>query len=316
MLTASKIELIIFLCDTCNTMEVKGPTSNAPRDLLFVIIFLIVLGIAWLVTGGVSKKPTSVFLEKTPGPSGNVDIFNKKKPGNEGESILQDVTISQNSSEVDFSSGQIIISVAAARDTDPAREYVEIRAAKSNEFPINISGWTLEGKEKLRLKIPQAAALFKSGQINFKSDVILGSGEKAIVATSRSPVGESFKVNKCSRYLSQAQSFWPSFSQSCPSPKNESWPADISDKCFDYIETLPNCKTNFTHPISLDNQCIMEINKKINYNGCVEAHKSDEDFYKGEWRVYLGREQELWKKSYETIVLRNSVGSIITSVSY
>jgi hypothetical protein len=45
-------------------------------------------------------------------------------------------------------------------------------------------------------------------------------------------------------------------------------------------------------------------------------HKNDEDFYDDEWRIYLGRGEELWKNRRETIILKDQAGKIIKEVSY
>ena len=56
--------------------------------------------------------------------------------------------------------------------------------------------------------------------------------------------------------------------------------------------------------------------KKINYNSCIDKHKNDENFYRGEWRVYLSRDTELWKSKREVIKLIDEKGKDIGTITY
>ena len=55
---------------------------------------------------------------------------------------------------------------------------------------------------------------------------------------------------------------------------------------------------------------------KINYNSCVDVHKNDATFSRLEWRVFLGRDQELWKVKRETLLLIDDKGKLVDSLSY
>lgn len=286
----------------------KEPSIRKPgRDLGLMILFLIILGVLWYSQGGADKFPQGPFLEETPVPISDIN------QGNGGSDNGDDS--SDNDSD-GSNNGTASLYYRYAKQSDPQKEYVEIRAANSNECPLDITGWTIEGRVRLKLEIPQAAGLYISNQVNTQQDVFLEPGAKAIVVSGRSPIGSSFRLNKCIGYFAQSQEFNPYLPQKCPYPKDEEYFSSLSDDCRDYIKTLSRCRANFTLPAYLGNECIKAINETLNYNKCVELHKNDEDFYEDEWRIYLNRGDELWKKSYETITLRNKNGEIIDSVSY
>ena len=93
----------------------------------------------------------------------------------------------------------------------------------------------------------------------------------------------------------------------------------LTDACFEYIERLRRCEAHTRPlPISFTNDPICQeyVSLNVNYNACVDSHKSDWNFYKNEWRVFLGRNQELWKEKRETILLLDEAGKVVDSVSY
>ena len=282
----------------------KGSTRSPGGDFGLFILFLIILGIIWFAQGGPENPPSGSFWQN------RMETFDDSGTfvGNNGGSFEDSDSVAES---------KVTIHAGKATETDPDEEYIEVRALKSNEDIVNITNWTVEGAVGLNLKIPQAVHLMISSRINPKSDVILNPGEKAIIVTGRSPIGTSFRLNKCTGYFEQFQDFYPSLPQKCLYPKDEEWPTSLSYDCLDYIDTLPRCKANLTHPFSLqDNDCIQAINNILSYNGCVDVHKNDEDFYEPEWRIYLNRDDELWKDRRETITLRDRDGNVAGSVSY
>ncbi len=194
---------------------------------------------------------------------------------------------------------------------------MEIHAASRNKKPLPISGWTLEGKTRLDLEIGNASPLPYSGRLNREYPVLLKPGEKAVVITGKSPIGVSFRLNKCSGYLGQFQDFEPYIPKECPRAIDEDIPANLDDSCLDYLERLPRCEIpgNLSET-PLSPACREYLGRKINYNACVDAHKNNPDFYKPEWRIYLGRSARLWKAERETIILHDGNGKIIDWKSY
>jgi len=150
----------------------------------------------------------------------------------------------------------------------------------------------------------------------------LSPGEKAIIVTGRSPKGVSFRLNICTGYFSQFQNFTPSLPKQCPLQRDEDYPTGpngVTDICIDYLESIGRCETNVgSLPLLLasDPVCQEYISLNVHYGGCVNIHKNDSDFYKSEWRIFLGRGNALWKDRRETILLVDEEGKTVDSMSY
>jgi len=285
------------------------PTSSPGSALGFFALFIIVLGVLWFAQGGADNPPSGPFLDQ--------QSSNPTPTSTQSDSGGEIVSGNQSSGNQSSGNTKITLLEGQARKSDPELEYLEIRNEGSES--VDMVGWSLKGKNVFEVKIPGAVGLYISNKVNNPKNVILAPGDKVIVSTGQSPLGVGFRVNKCMGFFSQNQNFYPPLYQNCFDPeKEEDWPDGLSDKCLDYIETLPRCMANLTHPLGLESACVEVINKKLGYNNCVVSHKEDEDFYgyKNEWRIYLNRNQELWKNSRETIILRDKDGNTIKEMYY
>lgn len=234
------------------------------------------------------------------------------------------------SERVTFSSGN------ASSERDPNREYVSFYVS-SGGSPVIISGWTLESRRitagssqtllesKTEYKIPEGAVLPDNFGNSIVTPIVLTGGERVVVTSGHSPqvypasLSVSFKTNACSRYFEPGYSFMPSLSApSCPSPYNEVEGVSLEDACVRYIEGLWSCSdptlTDNPKLNLFSNQCREFISKTFNYKSCVALHKSDTDFYGSEWRVYLDRTGDLWKKG-DTVRLLDQNGVEITRMT-
>jgi hypothetical protein len=208
------------------------------------------------------------------------------------------------------------------RSVDPTQEYITIRAG-GNSGNVPITGWTLKSLSSgASVKIPKGTFLFFTGMVNGEQDIVLAPGDNLYLTTGISPNGSSFKVNKCSGYLTQFQTFTPYLNNSCPLAKDEDSASAIpktvnNDACFDYIDSFPRCRIQTDPlPANWSYECTNFIINKLNYPSCVNAHKNDKDFYQNEWRVYLKRSERLWKDRRETIVLYDSLGKVVDTTTY
>src|SRR3989344_4929911 len=297
---------------------------DAKTDLLWVVVLLVILGFVWFYTGGPLRESSrSGPFIKAPLETESFKVQRQTEeitggsgsPSADGGSGYALETGSQNQSS--FSLEVRLRNSYSAWETDPLKEYVEVEALNSNKESVNITGWSLVGKSGLDIKIGLGTILPIIGQISGETGIVLKPGERAYVVTGRSPLGTSFKVNKCTGYLNKARNIFPSLGTSCPEPLDENPPGNLDDKCLDYIETIPRCEAGIgPYPLGLSAECQSFLIEKINYNACVSNHKNDPDFYKSEWRVYLGREEDLWRDKRETIILRDSLGKAVDSVSY
>lgn len=216
--------------------------------------------------------------------------------------------------------GRVFITAGRSKEIDPAREFITVSfASRSEGEDTNLTGWKIKTSRGEEFKIGEGARLPYSSAINPQSDIILKRGERANIITGRSPIGTSFATNICAGYFNQFQQFHPSLRTSCPHPSDEPKiaSAGLNDTCLNYIERLSACQIPLSQkPFNLNSECLNYIEENVNYNGCVDAHKSDADFYTGTWFVYLNRDREIYKSSREIISLYDKSGLLIQSISY
>lgn len=215
---------------------------------------------------------------------------------------------------------KVFITAARAKETDPSKEYITIFVSnKLGNDSIEISGWRVQNSKGEDFTIGKGVYMAYSSKVSVEENIYLKRGEKAHIITGRSPIGISFLTNKCTGYFGQFQDFSPALKKDCVSPgKEEGFKnADLTDNCVNYIERLPACEVPLKQkPFNLDNSCLAYIDENINYNGCVLAHKQDNDFYKGVWMVYLNRNKDIYKQTNDTVNLYDASGKLVSSAAY
>lgn len=213
-------------------------------------------------------------------------------------------------------------STSGAKNTDPKKEYVRISLSSRAENPVTISSWRLTSAVTGdTASIPFGTELPLSGIIAAREPIVLNPGDDAYIVTGRSPIGASFRINMCMGYFTQYQTFSPSISRSCPLPKDELIAFSNIDLnrepyCEEFVEDIPRCSLVTSLPPTLSASCAAFVENNIHYNGCVENHRADRNFFDDEWRVYLGKNGELWKKERETIRLYDNQGKLVDQLSY
>lgn len=210
--------------------------------------------------------------------------------------------------------------IAGAQISSPAREYVRIILPNEAEKSETLSGLILRsGALGISVKIPDGTVIPLLGVAYHHEPIVLSRGGRAIISTGRSPIGTSFRVNQCTGYLGQFQEYVPDLRKDCPHPIDElklSGPYSESS-CRDYVESIPRCTTaRINPPSTLSSACRSFIVEKLTYNSCVLRHQSDADFLTSEWRVFLGRTEELWKNKQEIIRLMNDKGETRDAITY
>ncbi len=295
--------------------------ADAKKDLIYLILFLIGLGLVWYYTGGpnrgTSKSP--FVIPPYPIEEAKFGVFGGGAAG--GGSDGEGASSSGTAAEKEQLLSDIISfgSVYKAKETDPSKEYIEIKLSSKSKNKILFSGLRLKGDYGLDLPIGEGVYLYWPGITNSKEPIFIEPGGTAIITSGQSPVGYSFRVNKCTGYFEQFQDFYPSLSKDCPYSKDENLPAapnNLDDKCLDYIDNLSRCEAVESMPEYLSSQCQEYLSTKINYKACVDAHRNDSDFYKNEWRIFLDRNEEMWKEKRETIELLDQSGNLIKLSSY
>lgn len=217
--------------------------------------------------------------------------------------------------------GEVSIS-SVSRSTNSNQEYITLKMKSGSNKVIPITGWRVKSLSSGNSAyIPKGTYLFFTGTVNSEETISLVGGDTVYLITGTPPNGVSFKVNKCSGYLAQFQTFTPYLNLDCPAPREENLSSIpklvINDKCFDYIDYYPRCRIQ-TDPLPSEwsTECKNFILDKINYPSCVNTHKSDWNFYQPEWRVYLKYQTNLWKSSREAIVLYDAQGKVVDTYKY
>ncbi len=213
--------------------------------------------------------------------------------------------------------------VSGAGSANPENEYIEITVAQNATVPVDISGWTLESAATgAAAVIPKGTEVPTSGIVNAVQDIVLTPGTQALIISGQSPIGASFRDNKCIGYFSTFQKFSPPLPQNCPLPSDElasfyGGSGYIRDAaCVDYVNTLSRCQAVLSPPANTSGACQSFLVNYLNYNGCVNAHKNDANFEGATWRIYLGRTSSMWRPENEVVKLLDAQGKTVDAFSY
>ena len=287
-----------------------------------ILIFLGIIGIA--LFGG-SKGASQKGLFSIPNPTPVQKQKNIEQQIKEAQTKVDKLKKDIQAEEARKTESQYKGKVTLAyvnRSKDPAQEYVVIRVNGNATTSILVTGWTLHSTNTgVTMTIPKATYLYFTRTINTENDIYLEPSDTLYLITGISPNGASFKLNKCSGYLTQFQTFVPYISNNCPAPRKE----DLSsikkiisnDACLDYIESFPSCRVQTKNlPVTWTYECTHFIYDKLNYPSCLNTHKGDKDFYQHEWRVYLKRSARVWKDRREEIILYDNLGKIVSTLTY
>lgn len=306
--------------------------NEALRDLLYFIGALVVLFFIWVFTGGperyISQK--GPYLEP-PAPLGSGDAYGidptlKYLPAEPGAIRPQSPT--PRSEPVDpitgaprpsYSlvpvpvppSGEVVYSTQSAYRVQIFRGQSEENGAALKEHlviqnrsatPLLLTGTSLEDGKGTKIILGGASELPIAGQPTQEVPVTLQSGAYAIIETGRSPIGISFRVNKCTGYFGQFLSFSPKLPRECPSAAYEA-PAQIQNSCPIYLGSIPKCATVYhgspIAPADATAECKVFAQTELSYNSCTARHAHESGFKNNEWRIYLGLDAPVWQNSSE-----------------
>lgn len=199
--------------------------------------------------------------------------------------------------------------------SDVDAEYIRLSASRNASESINITGWKLISLfSNNQTTIPQGTNLYRPNGQSVVGNIILNPRDTVYISSGKSPISESFRINKCSGYHEQFLDFSPRLRLQCPYPEEDlDIPFSIhTTECHEYVDRLPRCKIHTTEPpLEVNDDCREYIYQKISYPACVDFHKNDKDFYKAEWRLFLERRNPLWSRKYEVIQLIDNEGKIV-----
>ncbi len=307
--------------------------GTAQGDLLVVVGLLILLGIAWFILGGPenSRARSGPFLS-LPQPFGSGDAYSVPRVslsggdgddtggGGSGDSTFEILTNYLGTFAEERSPYAEYITFEKGRaDSSIENEYLIVRASASLPQRTVITGWRVESTAtSLGAQIGNAAELLFTGSAASEVALAMNPGDTVYIVTGRSPIGASFRTNRCTGYFEQFQDFTPKLKLECPRAKEEAarvFGAAITDQCRAVVDDIDRC-TLETDTTTADTQCRNFITETLTYNGCVAAHKNTPGFYGNEWYLYLKRDQELWKEEYERIRLVDENKKVVGAIRY
>jgi len=309
----------------------KHPRGSASGDLILFIVFIVLLGIVWVFTGGPDRSisHSGPFLNS---PLGENGLFSIPSVNTSGDGSSESFISQVNSGIANLQAGEekspyaenVSLSISTANSQTPSEEYLTIKTSRTLSGTLTISDWRLESTvSNTSVILGTAAQVPYSGQVNSQAPVAVGANTVVYVVSGRSPIGTSFRINSCTGYFAQYQNFEPRLPIECPFPSLELSAARQkysnffpSPECSTYVGSIGQCTFAGTAvPNNLEPNCRAIVLNDLSYNGCVAAHHNDADFYKNEWRFYLNRDQELWKQK-DRIRLLDEAGKVIDVVSY
>lgn len=321
--------------------------NSSGRDVLILIAIVVVVVVVWISSkpeGSESRYAKTVSQSSELSLPRNTSIQDPrarerekqketryiereiKQAQRELEKVQEELEKLEKFGDASPYKGQVTIVKRSTgpRSRDINKEYIELRASAKNTGVISLRGWRLRSAVSGRsVEIKKASYFPYLGQVNTELPVNLKAGDKVFVTTGRSPIGVSFRVNKCSGYYQQFQKFTPRLKEQCPDPEDEilSYEGDpsifIDNACMDFVERIPRCEIKASAlPKELSFMCQQAIIDEISYNSCITKHKDDSDFIQPQWRIYLKREVELWRDKREIITLLDQNGKTVDIYAY
>lgn len=309
--------------------EASGGGGGMMNDLFLFVGIVMLVFVVWASTGG-PTRPISFqgpYLNPITEPGTNAEAYGERGGFGGATSGISiggygvNVSLGEGTAGPSSSSGnvQFLRDTSGAKETDVDEEYVTIFVSPSAGGAISTAGWKLVRKETGQgAAFPQGAEVPQSGRVNVLSPTELLPGDTAIIVSGRSPVGVSFRENKCTGYFEERQNFRPPLSLSCPTPYQEYALHTDGDEgvCATFIRSIPYCETGSDTRGNPGGFCEEFVEEYLHYSGCVDAHEEDSSFKSSTWRIFLGKSDELWKSKNETILLLDKDGAVIDSLSY
>ncbi|MEK7139935.1 MAG: hypothetical protein AAB805_01290 [Patescibacteria group bacterium] len=252
-----------------------------------------------------TTQATSSLFGKSWFSSGFFGISTTMPPDNDASSFFKDSIF--------------LYSASGAAESDPNKEFIEIRVSPWNKEIVVATGWSLKTSSGKIMKIGGASNIPKQGAINQETFIALEPGDRLAIISGRSPLGVSFRENICSGYLEQFQDFSPPLSRSCPTATSELWNRNLAgdSSCVSFAAGVDTCETPLTgFPGNLSSQCLLFAQNDLTYNGCVAIHKNDFSFFTDRWRFYAGENSETWNNGGGVIRLYDADGKIVDSLTY
>lgn len=210
---------------------------------------------------------------------------------------------------------------------DPSREYIRLSTYLKKDQTLNITGWYLRSE-----KTGYTVVVGKTSLLPFpfsktsEENVVLQYQDKALLIKGFSPIGISFRTNKCTGYFEQYMDFFPDLQNDCPRVIDTELPQfstilDRNDECVDMLTRIRRCESvtgQFLRdlPDTITPSCKAYAETHATYNACVATHFSDIDFPGDTYYIYFNKFGPLWRSKNEKINLYDKNGLVVDSIEY
>ena len=207
------------------------------------------------------------------------------------------------------------------KSTRPEQEYFVLSVSQNLRETVEITDWKVFDRDKkISYKLPKGVKVLGTSGTQKGTPVKVSGGDVVIITSGRSPIGVSFRVNKCSGYRSQFKNFTPSIKTRCPDPIDEFLAhgtvpyTDIV--CYEVVDRLGTCTTITNIPSKVSNKCRDFLEQVVTERGCVNFHRNDPDFFLPEWRIFLNFKKELWKNENNVLYLLDGENKLVATLVY
>ncbi len=309
---------------------------NIKEPLIIILVLFILVGLAYSPLkkaktnrNNISKNISSIGTNnKNLGYSSNKEVAANIKEAKKDikkleQSLDKKIKRSKRSPYYD----KIRMSnISGLYQDNPNEEYLSLSTNLKKNETLKITDWYLKSEVTGYYTIIGQAALLPFPFAKTESNVVLQQGDRVYLIKGFSPIGISFRTNKCTGYFEENRTFYPSLSLQCPLSKDENLPRfsnvyDRNDECLNIIERIPRCVTRDNEfirdlPDTVSSACKTYITTQINYNTCIAKHLGDTDFPGNEYRIYLNKFGPLWRTRHDKIDLHDEKGLIVDSISY
>jgi hypothetical protein len=299
------------------------------KDIIFILLFLfVIVGLAWgpkeqSSTSQSAVSDTQTVIEENQTPEEQLESINRGV-----QKLEKDVTAANEKAKRSPYYDKVSASIIGINSEDPNDELITLFTNLGSNEKVDITGWYFKSEVTGNYATIGKAALLPYPNQGTETDVVLKQGDTVYINKGFSPIGISFRTNKCTGYFEENRTFNPSLPLACPRASDEKIPLfstnqESQDACLDAIRYIPTCSTrssSYTRklPDTVPAACKTYIEKEINYNTCVNLHLSDLNFAGQEYYLYLKSFAHLWRDQNrdDKINLYDQNGLIVDTISY
>src|SRR3989344_5958925 len=308
--------------------------KDIKEPLVILLVLFILLGLAYSPLKNNRQNKPQNQSDSTIGPNQNTN-YSPNKNISEGikeaeeeikrleENVNKEIEKSRRSPYY----GKVSMSsVSGLYNNDPSQEYISLFTNLAKNETIKITGWYLKSETTGYYAVIGKASLLPFPFTKTESDITLEERDRVYIIKGFSPIGISFRTNKCTGYFEENRTFTPNLSLQCPRPIDEDLPKfsevyDREDECLNIIENISRCTTknnSFIRDLedTVSSACKTYITTQINYNTCVAKHFSDTDFPGNEYYIYLNKFGPLWREKREKINLYDQNNLVVDTIEY